>query len=290
LRQVTLGKTGASVGVIGFGGMPLSTAGRPSESDAVKVVHAALDGGVNLIDTADVYCIDESDIGHNERLIASAVRSRSDDTTVRIATKGGFRRPAGEWVADGSPKHLREACEASRRALGVDSIFLYQLHMPDPKVEFRRSVETLAELQREGKVEHVGLSNVSVEQIAQAVEVVPVTSVQNRLNVYFREALESGVVDECGRRGITFLAYSPVGGGRLARKIPEFPILKSLSERYGASPHAVALAWVRSKGEHVVPIPGARRIESAIDSAASADLLLDAEDLAAIDESEFSRA
>lgn len=273
---------------IGFGAMPLSIQGRPAEEQSRAVLHAAIDAGVTLIDTADVYCLDDSDLGHNERLIASVLRERKDK--VRVATKGGLRRPKGAWTNDGRPRHIREACERSMRALGVDQISLYQFHAPDPGVPFEKSVEAFAELQREGKVKDVGLSNVSVKQMDAASKILAVASVQNRLNPYFREALENGVVYECEQRGIPFLAYSPVGGGRLAKKLPRFSVLQEIARARDASAHAVVLAWVRSKGQTVMPIPGARSVEHALDSIRSASLTLSAEETAKIDEADFSRA
>src|SRR5439155_10292058 len=138
---------------------------------------------------------------------------------------------------------------------------------PDPGVPFEKSVEAFAQLQREGKVRHVGVSNVSVKQIDAASKIVEVVAVQNRLNPFFRESLENGVVDECVRRKITFLAYSPLGGGRLAKKLPSHPVLLEIARKHDASAHAVTLAWVRAKGRVVVPIPGARTEEHARDSA-----------------------
>ena len=270
---------------IGFGGMPLSIQGRPPEDVGRQVLHAAIDAGMTFIDTADVYCLDDDDIGHNERLIASVVRERSG---VRVATKAGLRRPKGAWTNDGSPKHIREACERSLRALGTEQIWLYQFHAPDPRVPFEKSVETFAELQREGKCLHVGLSNVSVEEIDAASRIVEVKSVQNRLNPYFRESL--GVAEECGRRGIAFLAYSPVGGGRLAKKLPRFDVLALIAAAQSCSVHAVVLAWVRSKGPTVVPIPGARTVEHATDSANAVEVTLSPDEIEMIDVTEFSRA
>lgn len=272
---------------IGFGAMPLSIQGRPSEEQGRRVLNVAIDAGLTFIDTADVYCLDDSDIGHNERLIASVVRERPDRDAIRIATKAGLRRPHGEWTRDGSPKHIREACEESLRSLGVDQIYLYQLHAVDPKVGLEKSLEAFAELQRERKCRYVGLSNVSILQIAAARKIVDVVSVQNRLNPYFREAIEDSVVEYCENENITFLAYSPVGGGRLAKKLPKFPLMRSLAEKYGASVHAITLAWVRSKGKTVVPIPGARKEEHAIDSARAAGLEISADDLRQIDDEAF---
>ncbi|HEV7243344.1 MAG TPA: aldo/keto reductase [Thermoanaerobaculia bacterium] len=270
---------------MGFGGMPLSIQGRPDEEQGRRVLHAAVDAGMTFIDTADVYCLDDNDIGHNERLIASALGGRDD---VRIATKAGLRRPRGAWTSDASPAHIREACERSLRALNTDRIWLYQLHAPDPKVAFEKSVEAFAELQREGKFEHFGLSNVSVAQIDQARAILPVVSVQNRMNPYFRENVK--VAKACAERKITFLAYSPVGGGRLAKKLPQFDVLIELAQKHNRSVHAIVLAWVRAQGSTVVPIPAARTVEHAIDSARAANLTLSREEIAAIDETEFDRS
>ena len=270
---------------IGFGGMPLSIQGRPDEEQGRRVLRAAVDAGMTFVDTADVYCLDDNDIGHNERLIASALGNRDD---VRIATKAGLRRPRGAWTNDASPAHIREACERSLRALQTDRIWLYQLHAPDPKVAFEKSVETFAELQREGKFEHFGLSNVSVKQIDQASAILPVVSVQNRLNPYFRENVK--VAKACAERGTAFLAYSPVGGGRLAKKLPQFDVLIDLARKHDRSVHAIVLAWVRAQGATVVPIPAARTVEHALDSAKAMDLVLDAEDVSAIDDSDFDRS
>jgi aryl-alcohol dehydrogenase-like predicted oxidoreductase len=275
---------------LGFGAMPLSIQGRPPEEQSRLVLHAVIDAGVTFIDTADVYCLDDSDLGHNERLIASVLRGRPDRDQIRVATKGGLRRPKGAWTNDGRPKHIREACERSLRALETDQIALYQFHAPDPGYPFEKSVEAFAELQREGKVKDVGLSNVTVKQMDVASKIVKVASVQNRLNPYFREALENGVVYECDQRGIAFLAYSPVGGGRLAKKLPQFPVLQEIARAHDVTAHAVVLAWVRSKGSTVMPIPGSRTVEHALDSVRSSALTLTAAEIAAIDATEFSRA
>jgi aryl-alcohol dehydrogenase-like predicted oxidoreductase len=285
MQSTTLGKTGEPIPVIGFGGMPLSIKGRPAEEQGIRVVQAAIDAGMTLIDTADVYCLDDSDIGHNERLIARAIRGRDG---VKVATKAGLRRPRGAWVNDGSPKRIREACEQSLRSLETEQIWLYQFHAPDPRVAFEKSVEAFAELHREGKFQWFGVSNVSVAQLEQAERILPVQSVQNRLNPYFRESIE--VAQECAKRSVTFLAYSPVGGGRLAKKLPKFEVLQEIASARGASVHAVTIAWVRAQAETVVPIPAARTIEHAVDSARAAELVLSEEELRRIDETEFDRS
>jgi aryl-alcohol dehydrogenase-like predicted oxidoreductase len=290
VRLRALGAGAPAVPAVGYGGMHLSLQDRPPEPEGVAVIHAALDAGVRLIDTADSYCLDDSDTGHNERLIARALREWSGPAhEVLVATKGGLTRPRGRWERDARPEHLRAACERSLRALGVERIQLYQLHAPDPSVPFEESVGTLADLQREGKVRWVGLSNVSVEQIRAAEAIVPIASVQNRLNPFFREALVDGVVDYCGSRSIGFLAYSPTGGGRLNRKLPEHPVLRPMAARLEVSAHALVLAWALAQSPAVIVIPSARRVAHALDSVSAGGLALSAEDLSAIDRAEFSR-
>jgi aryl-alcohol dehydrogenase-like predicted oxidoreductase len=286
-----LGTGAPSVPAVGYGGMHLSLQDRPPEAQSIQVIRAALEAGVRLIDTADVYCRDDSDIGHNERLVAEALEGWSGDRgSVLVATKGGLTRPGGRWENDGRPEHLRAACERSLRALRVDRIDLYQLHAPDPAVPFEESVGALADLRDTGKIRWVGLSNVSVWQIRIAQEIVPVASVQNRLNPFFREALEDGVVRYCDEQGIGFLAYSPTGGGRLNRKLPEHPVLRPMAARLGVSAHALVLAWALAQSPAVIVIPSARRVEHALDSVSAGGLELSAEDLGAIDSASFSRA
>jgi aryl-alcohol dehydrogenase-like predicted oxidoreductase len=292
MRQRPLGPEAPAVSAIGFGGMPLSIQGRPDdETVALRVIHSALDAGATLIDTANVYCLDDDDIGHNERLVAKALAQWSGQRDkVVVATKGGLTRPQGRWERDGRPEQLKRACERSLAALGVDRIDLYQLHAPDPRVPFEDSVGALVELQRAGKIRWVGLSNVSAEEIRTAGSIVKIQTVQNRLNPFFREAIREGVARFCAQGGIGFLAYSPLGGGRLNKKLPDHPVLRSIAQRHGASPHAVTLAWVLAQSESVIPIPGARTVEHALDSLGSVDLRLSGDELAAIDAAEFSRA
>jgi aryl-alcohol dehydrogenase-like predicted oxidoreductase len=271
--------------------MHLSLQDRPSDEQGIRVIHAALDAGVTFIDTANVYCLDDHDIGHNERLVARALSCwPARRGSVIVGTKGGLTRPSGRWERDGRPAALRQACDASLRALGVERIDLYQLHAPDPSVPFAESVGTLAQLARDGKVRWVGLSNVSVAQIREAEAIVPIVTAQNRLNPFFREAIADGVVDYCGKQGIGFLAYSPTGGGRLNRKLPEHAVLRVMSRELGFSPHALVLAWVLAQGSTVIAIPSARKVEHAVDSAGAADIRLGPEELRRIDEAAFSRA
>jgi aryl-alcohol dehydrogenase-like predicted oxidoreductase len=286
-----LGPGAPAVSSIGFGGMHLSISGRPDETVGRSVILAALDRGATLIDTADVYCLDDGDLGHNERLIATALRSWSGAREqVIVATKGGMTRPGGRWGRNSRPEHLRRACDRSLKALGTERIDLYQLHTPDPEVPFAESVGALAELQRAGKIRWIGLSNVSVADIEVASRQVTVVTVQNRLNPFFREAVDSGVVAYCESHGIGFLAYSPVGGGRLNLKLPAHPVLAPIARRHGVSPHALVLAWVLAQGATVIPIPSARSVEHALDAPAGDALILALDERVAIDRAEFSRA
>ena len=291
MRVRSLGPDTTSVSAIGFGGMHLSIDGRPTEDVALRVLHASLDAGVTLIDTADVYCLSHLDIGHNERLIARALSSwKGPRDQIIVATKGGLERPDGRWTSNGRPDHLFRACDRSLQALGVERIDLYQLHAPDPRVPFKESVAALAELAGRGKVRWLGLSNVSVDEIETARKITPISTVQNRLNPFFREALNDGVVEYCGREGLGFLAYSPTGGGRLNLKLPSHPVVKKIAQRRRVSVHAVVLAWVLAQGPTVMAIPSARSVEHAVDSAQAADLELEAQELADIDRAEFSIA
>lgn len=291
MRERPLGPGAPSVSAVGYGGMHLSIEGRPPEEQGVRVIHAALDAGVTLIDTADVYCLHDGDIGHNERLVARALREwRGDRDAIVVATKGGMTRPEGRWARNGRPDHLRRACDLSLRALGVEHIDLYQLHAPDPQVPLEDSIGAIADLHAAGKVRWIGLSNVSAEEIARAQRVAPITSVQNRLNPFFREALTEGVVAYCAEHGLGFLAYSPMGGGRLTRKIPEHAVVQAVAARRKESPHAVVLAWVLAQSECVIPIPSARTTEHAVDSGRAADIELSPADLDELTNASFSTA
>ncbi len=264
--------------------MPMSIKGRPAPEVSERVIHAALDAGMRLIDTADVYCHDDNDIGHNERLIAKALASWSGSDEVLVCTKGGLTRPRGAWKTNGHPEHLRAACERSLKALGVEQIAVYQLHAPDDDVPFAESVGALASLRQAGKIAHVGLSNVSAAQIDEARAIVPIVSVQNRCNPFDLRAFEEGVVAKCESLGLAFLPYSPVGGGRGQGRTGDDSVLIEVGASHDASPYEVALAWLLAKSNAMFPIPGASRVESAESSARAAELSLSDEDVARIDD------
>ncbi|GIP40723.1 oxidoreductase [Paenibacillus sp. J31TS4] len=269
-----LGPTSLQVSAIGMGCMPLSIQGRPPEDDAIRTIHAAIEHGVTFFDTADAYCLDEHDVGHNERLLAKALAGRQD---VTIATKGGTTRPGGEWKRNGRPSHLKAACEASLKALNRDVIELYQLHAPDPDVPFEESVGALAELQREGKIVHVGLSNVSVAQLDLARTICSIVSVQNRMNLFDRSSAD--VLKRCDELGIAFLPYSPLNGMSKARELGRRDEVADIASRHGVSPQRVALAWLLSLSPNMLPIPGASKSESIADSSAAALLRLSEDEI-----------
>jgi aryl-alcohol dehydrogenase-like predicted oxidoreductase len=284
MKTRPLGPSGLDVSAIGLGGMYLSIDGRPGEADAVKAVHAALDAGITFIDTADVYCLDDADIGHNERLIARALRERPGAHVV-VATKGGLERPKGAWTRNARPAHLRQACEKSLRALGVARIDVYQLHAPDSQVKLEDSVGELARLAAEGKVAHVGLSNVSVEELDRARAIIPIVSVQNRWNPRHRAPERDGVLARCTELGVAFLPYSPFGGAGGAKTLATVGRIAREAKARGVSPHRLVLAWMLAKSPVVIPIPGGRRVESVVDSAAAADVVLSTEDVRAVEAS-----
>jgi aryl-alcohol dehydrogenase-like predicted oxidoreductase len=271
------------VPIIGLGCMRLSTAANRDDGRDGAVIHAALDAGATFLDTADAYCHDERDVGHNERLIARALASwNGDRSKITVATKGGLRRPKGAWVADGRAKHLREACEASRAALGAEAIDLYQLHTVDPRTPIETSVRALATLQDEGKIRQIGLCNVTVGQIEAARSIADIAAVQVSLSVLDDENLRNGVAEYCRDNGIRLFAYRPLGGERIKR-LPRDPALGSIASKHGATPAEVALAWLLSFDADVVPIPGATRVETAASIGRAPWLSLDEEDRAALD-------
>ncbi len=277
----------ATVSAIGLGGMPMSIEGRPDEERSIRTIHAALDAGVTLIDTADAYHLEPGETGHNERLIAKALASYSGDASdVLVATKGGHQRPGdGSWTVDGSPGHLREAAEASLKALGVDAIGLYQFHRPDPKVPYEDSIGALKELLDAGKIRLAGVSNASIEQIDIARRVLGegnLASVQNQFSPAFRSSEPE--LRYSAEHGIAFLPWSPLGGiGSAARLGTRHAAFKEVAAAHSVSPQQVTLAWLLAKAPTVIPIPGASRPESITDSAQAVDLELSGAELDRLD-------
>jgi aryl-alcohol dehydrogenase-like predicted oxidoreductase/predicted kinase/histidinol phosphatase-like enzyme len=273
------------VPLVGMGCMRLSTDPDRDEARGIAVLHAALDAGITLLDTADAYCHDEHDTGHNERLIARALASwRGDRSGVRVATKGGLTRPHGAWIPDGRARHLVEAAESSRRALGVDRIDLYQLHAPDPRVPLSTSVRALDALKRDGIVAAIGLSNVSVGQIEEARRITEIASVQVELSPWQDAAILGGVVEYCAAHDILLLAYRPVGGRQRRRRVIADKILGTVGLRHGATPFEIAIAWLRDLSPVIVPIPGPTRVETVHSIARAYAIGLTDEDRTQLDE------
>lgn len=269
---------------LAIGCMRLSTEPDRDEGRAMAVLHAAFDAGVTLLDTADVYCWNDRDIGHNERLIAQALRSwRGDRSRIVVATKGGMRRPEGRWEPDGRAKHLIAACERSCRALDVNAIDLYQLHVIDPRVPLATSVRALASLQHNGTIKSIGLSNVTVGQIEEARRIVHVDAVQVELSVWSDGSILSGVAEYCVRNGILLLAYRPLGGRKSLARIKSDETLNAIAARHGATPFEIALAWLADLNDIVIPIPGVTRVETVASIARAHRITLTDDDRALLD-------
>ena len=262
---------------LGFGAMRITGDGiwgpPPDRDNALAVLRRAVELDVDLIDTADSYGPAVS-----EELIAEALHPYPDGLVV--ATKGGLERPGpGQWTRNGRPEHLREACEASLRRLRVDRIDLYQLHAPDPDVPYEDSVGALAELRSEGKIRHVGVSNVSVAQLQRAREIVDVVSVQNRFNLTDRSSQE--VLDACERDAIGFFPWFPLAAGELAQP---GGVVAEIAEAHVCSPGQVALAWLLARSPVMLPIPGTGSVAHLEDNVLGATLVLTDEDLNRLDD------
>lgn len=285
MKTKHLGNTGVLISAIGLGGMPLSLTGRPSEVDAIAVIHRALDLGVSFIDTADAYCEDENDKHHNEALIAKALQEYSGNKVhVIVATKGGLMRPNGSWRRNGNPKHLRETIRASFEALGGEkAIDLWQYHAPDPDYSIEESLGPVKDAVNKGFIRFVGVSNFSVEEIKRARNVVDVVSVQNQYNPWYRQPEFDGVLEYCERETLTFLPWSPLGGSRRAKSLQKLPVIANLAQEKGVSVYCVVLAWLRAKSPCIVPIPGATKVSSIEDSVQSLNVKLTSQEVAQID-------
>ena len=273
---------GREVSAIGLGGMPMSIEGRPDRERSIATVHAALDAGVTLIDTADAYHLNADDVGHNESLIAEALASYGGATDdVLVATKGGHTRPGdGSWDLDGRPEYLKQACEASLKRLGVEAIGLYQFHRPDPKVPYEESVGALRDLLDEGKIVMAGISNANPERIRLSQQILDgkLASVQNQFSPAFQSSRPE--LELCDTLGIAFLPWSPLGGISKASGLGDrFKAFQQVADARGVSPQQVCLAWMLALSPVVVPIPGSSRPETIRDSAQAVHLQLTSEEL-----------
>lgn len=304
-----LGKEKFQVSALGLGCMGMSFAyGGAEESQAINTIHAAVDMGVTFLDSAEVYGPFD-----NEVLVGKAIKGIRDK--VQIATKFGFRiLPTGQGLermagVDSRPEHIREAVEGSLNRLNIETIDLLYQHRVDPAVPVEEVVGTMADLVKEGKIRHIGLSEVSAQTLRRACKVHPITAVQTEYSLWTREP-EGGILKACRELGVGFVPYSPLGRGFLTGKItdpslfaaddfrrnlPRFQAetmrknqqlldrLQQVAGRYDATLAQMALAWVMSKGEDIVPIPGARKINHLRDNAAAADIMLSPEDILTID-------
>ena len=279
-----------TVSALGLGAMPLSMGrGEPAPHErAMATIHAALDAGITLLDTADIYAPSWDTMGHNEKLVGEALRSWGGDrTAITVATKGGITRSAEGGGRDGSPAYLRRALETSLAALGRDSVDLYYWHRPDRSIRYAEAVETLAAFQQEGLIREIGISNANIEEIDVAREVLGdggLAAVQNEFSPSFFHTSRREL-EHCGEHGIAFVPWSPLGGtgGGAAAVGERFPQIARIAEAHDASPQQVVLAWEIGLGEHVIPIPGASRPESITDSARAMTLALSDEERAELD-------
>ena len=281
MKQRTIGDV--QVSSIGLGGMPMSIEGRPDRERSVATIHAALDAGVTFIDTADAYQRVGEEVGHNELLIAEALRSWGSDTSgILVATKGGHLRPApGAWALNGDPEYLKGAAKASAKRLGVESIGLYQFHRPDPDVDYADSVGAIRDLLDDGTIRMAGISNANPEQIRQANQILGgrLVSVQNQFSPKFRSSEPE--LRLCAELGIAFLPWSPLGGIGGAKELGgTWAEFQAIADAHEVSPQQVCLAWELALAPIVVPIPGASRPGSITDSVKAAELELTADELA----------
>jgi aryl-alcohol dehydrogenase-like predicted oxidoreductase/predicted kinase len=254
--------------------MRLSTDEERDEELAFATIAAAADAGVTIFDTARAYGHGPDEMGHNERLLARALRACGAEGRARVVTKGGMARPAGAWMADGRAKTIRADCQASLAALDGVEIDMYLIHAPDPRTPWRTSVRALAGLVDAGLVRHVGLSNVNRPQLDEALELAPIAAVQVSLSPFDDRALRGGVVERCAQLGIAVIAHSPLGGPRRVGQLARDETLARVAEAHCATPAEVALAWLLRLGADVVAIPGARRPETARSAAQAAALEL----------------
>jgi aryl-alcohol dehydrogenase-like predicted oxidoreductase/predicted kinase len=280
---------GASEMRIGLGCMRLSTEPERDEDRALETIAAAVDAGVTLFDTARSYGLGEADLGHNERLLARALRRSGAGERAHIFTKGGMTRAGGGWVPDGRAKALRADCEASLAALDGLPIDLYLIHAPDPRTPWRTSLRALERLVAEGLVRQIGLSNVNRRLLDEALELAPIAAVQVALSPFDVSALRGGVVARCAEAGVAVIAHSPLGGPRRAGRLARNEALAEVGKAHGATPVEIALAWLLALSPGVVAIPGARRPETARSSAAAGELALDPDERALLDR-EFGAA
>ncbi len=263
--------------------MRMSTEGDCDVDVALGTIAAAADAGITVFDTAHAYGLDATDLGHNERLLARALRDCGAHATARIITKGGMTRTGGGWIPDGRAGSILRDCESSLGALDGLPVDLYLLHAPDRRTPWATSIRALGRLLDEGMVRRVGISNVNRDQLDMALDLVDVSAVQVAMSVFDDTAIRGGIVQRCAEHHIACIAHSPLGGPRRARTLARRDMLAEVAQRHEVTPAEVSLAWLLDRSPTVVAIPGARRPENARSCARAANLTLPAADLAAID-------
>ena len=277
-----VGTTDLTVNALGFGAWQLSNVNRPDRAKAVDVIAAALEGGANLIDTADFYCLGPDEFGHNERLVAAALTELGRTADVTIASKCGMLDPSRDWKPAGRPERIKQCCEQSLERLQVETIALYQLHTPDPEVPIEDTIGALADMQAAGKIRHIGVSNVNTEQLDRALSVTRIESVQNRCNPWVHDDIDNGLLARCGELGITYVPWHPVGGEKGHQACAADATLLALAKKYAVSPYQLLIGWLLALGDHVLPIPGATKVSSIADSLKATAVAISAQDLEAI--------
>lgn len=267
---------------VGFGTMSLCIRpDRPTEKESIALIEELIAAGLRFIDTADCYCLGEEDFGYGERIVAPFMK-RND---VLVATKGGMIRPEGRWARKGDAAHLRSACEASLKRLGVEQIELYQFHAPDKDVPIEESLNELVKLRAEGKIKHIGVSNFWLDDLKVAREIADVVSVQNPLSILFYEQEQyDGILRYCEESGVNFIAYAPLGGFRqpyIFSQISED--FNALAARLSMTPYQLALLRLKALSPSIVPIPGSVSKQHVLENLAIGTMSISSEVVSEVD-------
>lgn len=269
---------------IGLGAMPLSIPGRPSENEAIRVIRTFIDTGGNFIDTANIYGLDDTDRGHNEKLIQQAITQAGKQDQIIVATKGGASRPQGGWAfSEGHPTQLRKACEQSLKHLKTSSHSLYYLHGCDPAIPFEDSLGELIMLKSEGKIQHIGIANVNLEQIKKANQLTEISAVQNRCNPFCKEDFSNGVIDFCQKNKMIYVPYCLLGGWADHAALAQHEAFKILLSKHQQPSYSICLSWLLAKADHIIPIPGMDKVDHVSANFSATQLNLSADDIKAID-------
>ena len=264
--------------------MPFSVSGRPSEIESISIIEKFLELGGNFIDTADVYGLDDCDRGHNEKLLCKALKKIGAWDIVMLASKGGATRPDGGWaLRGGHPTKLRNVCEQSLINLQLTEHSLYYLHGPDPDVPLEDSIGELVKLKDEGKIKHIGIANVTLEELKLALAQTSIAAVQNRCNPFCKGDFKNDLIEFCNLNNIIYVPYCPLGGWMDHAKLASNELYKQLISKYQVSSYLISLSWLMSKGEHIIPIPGMDKKDHVISNFKSVNFKLQDEDIYKLD-------